>query len=348
ADHVQAIREGSARLLSVVGDVLDYSRMEVGQLPLEERAFEVAPLVAGCLKTVSVAAVRKGLGLTSHSTADVPAWLLGDPTRVRQVLLNLLSNAVKFTPAGSIDLAVSARREGDRVRVEFQVSDTGVGIPTEQVRHLFRPFIQVGSVVQGGTGLGLAISRHLCGRMGGDILVRSRPGSGSTFTAILRLPRASPEAVEAVRAEASAPVPPGRTREVLLVEDNSMNLRLSRKVLERLGHRVEVATDGAQAVAMVRGRRYGAVLLDVHMPIMDGLQAAREICRQAPQGRPLLIGLTATPEDRVACLRAGMDGHLSKPLDPARLTRLLADLEAPPKPGRKESHSRSRAVAVAN
>jgi signal transduction histidine kinase/CheY-like chemotaxis protein len=455
ADHVQSIRESGAHLLSVVGNVLDYSKAEAGRIELEERPFEVDALLEGCVRTVSPAATQKGLALSFRRRSGVPRTLRGDATRLRQVLLNLLSNAVKFTAAGSVGLTASCTREaGNAVRVRFEVRDTGAGIPADQAARLFEPYRQVGPARAGGTGLGLAISRHLCQRMGGDLAFRSRPGQGSTFTATVLLaavarPTSTLAADAPARVPAPAPTPgalrglrllvvdgnavdratlcrsalewgmlargtgdgrralawvrsgahfdlailgPGRTVDaarlaaglralrpslplivargkgagdapegvalirkplrraelldatlaavgarvggracprtlsILLAEDNPMNLKLSLKVLEALGHDAEVAGNGAQAVEMACRRRYHVVLMDVQMPVMDGLQATREVCRRVPtRDRPFIIGLTANalPGDREACLQAGMDAYLAKPMDPGALARLL-------------------------
>jgi CheY-like chemotaxis protein/anti-sigma regulatory factor (Ser/Thr protein kinase) len=276
--------------------------------------FEADALARSCLAAVASAAARKGVALAFHGAPN-GGQLQGDATRIRQVLLNLLSNAIRFTAKGTVTLtAWSEPAPAGRRTLHLAVRDTGVGIRPADLARLFQPFTQVAPDPTG-SGLGLAISRQLCQRMGGDLTVASRPGQGSTFTATL--------SVRPVGVARRA----GHLR-ILLAEDNVMNQRLALKALESLGHTAVVVTDGAQAVALAERWRYDVVLLDVHMPVMDGLEAAR-LLRARPGPRPLLIGLTADalPEDRERCLRAGMDAHLAKPIDADRLAGLLRTVQ---------------------
>ncbi|HEX2065755.1 MAG TPA: ATP-binding protein [Candidatus Thermoplasmatota archaeon] len=328
ATHVDCIRASSAHLLAVVDRAVADSRPAGGggpPLALQEAPFEANALARACAQTVSLAAAAKGLRLTVNLRPE-PLHLHGDATRMRQVLLNLLSNAVKFTPAGTVTLTLRAGRgPADQVAVLFEVRDTGVGIAESDLGRLFLPYSRVGSQKAPGTGLGLALSRQLCRRMGGDLTVRSRAGAGSTFTASFLLRAALPPPPQRTPANAAPPAARGDLA-ILLAEDNVMNQRLALRVLAGLGHAADLATDGAQAVAMAGRGHYDVVLMDVHMPALDGLLATQALHGILPPGQlPFVIGLTAgaLPEDRERCLRAGMDAHLPKPVDAAPLAVLL-------------------------
>jgi signal transduction histidine kinase/FixJ family two-component response regulator len=334
-EQVLSIQEGSAHLLAVVSRILEESQLEAGRVALHDAPFQVDALARACLRSVSPAAARKGLGLVFHGPRGAVGRFVGDATRVHQVLLNLLSNAVKFTPRGTVSLTVWAgEAQGGRVPVHLEVRDTGVGIRPEDLGRLFQPFSQVGTPDPQGTGLGLAISRQLCRRMGGDLTVESRPGEGSAFTATVLLRVAPPPGAPApaasvtLRSVPAPAVPAGRAGDlaILLAEDNAMNRRLALKALEGLGHAAAVAANGAEAVAMAGRQRYDVILMDVHMPVLDGLQATQALRSRGPdKGRPFIIGLTADalPGDRERCLQAGMDAHLAKPMEGEALAVLL-------------------------
>ena len=472
AEYVKAIRESGTHLLSVINDVLDYSKIEAGRIELDEKAFEVVPLVHSCLRALSVQAESKGLRMRFERRGTTPQALFGDAPRLRQVLLNLLSNAVKFTDEGEVVVTLSATTERDgRHLVRFEVRDTGIGIAPSEVPRLFQAFTQADSSPtrrQTGTGLGLAISRRLCELMGGSLTVVSEEGIGSTFTAsiraasapvppqtrreqadplkglrllvvednamnrtilarnaqswgmrvratddphealgwlragdpfdiaivdqrmpvmdgirvakairavgrtipillatsahelpqtgrerlfagLIRKPFLAAQLLEALREAAEgmtqaappAPAPPAAEPEpghngvnghlrILLVEDNEMNRRLALKVLETLGHKADVAENGAQALDAVLAQPRDVVLMDVHMPVLDGIQATRAICRKMPRGkRPYIIGLSANAlaGERERCLGAGMDEYIPKPMDQEKLAALLATVE---------------------
>jgi signal transduction histidine kinase/DNA-binding response OmpR family regulator len=466
-EYVKAIRESGTHLLSVINDVLDYSKIEAGRIELDEKAFEVVPLVHSCLRALSVQAESKGLRLRLERRGTTPQALFGDAPRLRQVLLNLLSNAVKFTDEGEVVVSLSSTTERDgRHLLRFEVRDTGIGIAPSELPRLFQAFTQADSSPtrrQAGTGLGLAISRRLCELMGGSLTVTSEEGIGSTFTAtiraasapvppqtrreqadplkglrllvvddnamnrtilarnaqswgmrvratddphealgwlragdpfdlaivdqrmpvmdgvrvakamravgrslpillatsahelpptggdrlfagLIRKPFLAAQLLEALReaAAGSAAAPPpvlpaapepaaanGHLR-ILLVEDNEMNRRLALKVLETLGHHADVAENGAQALDAVLAQPRDVVLMDVHMPVLDGIQATRAICRKVPRGkRPYIIGLSANAlaGERERCLGAGMDEYIPKPMDQEKLAALLATVE---------------------
>lgn len=319
----ERIRSAGAALLTVVNDVLDMSKVEAGQVEIARRPFAPATLIDNTLSIVRGLAEAKGLSLGLSIDEALPEWLAGDEDRLRQVLLNLLNNAIKFTPSGQVDLAVAVvERQGDAVEIEFRVSDTGIGIPADKHDRLFRRFSQVdGSYrrAHDGAGLGLSICKSLVELMGGAVQVESAEGEGSTFSFTVRLPRA--DAPEAAAREPGAR-PARRPRRLLLAEDVPLNQDLARAILESAGHAVDVVPDGAAAVRAVETGVYDLVLMDVQMPVMDGVSASRLIrALDGPASRVPIIALTANvlPQQVAEFRDAGMSGHVGKPFARAEL-----------------------------
>ncbi|OLB74129.1 MAG: hypothetical protein AUI14_24480 [Actinobacteria bacterium 13_2_20CM_2_71_6] len=469
AEYAEMIRAAGNHLRGVIDDILDLSKIESGRLELEDIAFDLVACVEEAVGIVAPKAEENGLALAALFAADTPATAVGDPVRLRQVLVNLLSNAVKFTGTGQVTVEVRTEpAAGPGVRLAFDVTDTGVGIPADALDRIFAPFTQADTSTTrnfGGTGLGLAICRQLSERMGGGISVRSAPGVGSTFTCVVEVGLAEPtrlaeepekplsdkqilviheqlavaeaicrhlrmwggeivtapsvdaavlradewsEAALAVlgvvgpadgldgdiarlaayhrgvlpvvataplavrrqlpaarlgvvgtpirraqlrtavlgalgQAEApgrpAAPTParPARVLRILLAEDNPVNQRMAAIMLDRLGHHADVVDDGAQAVDAILAGDYDLVLMDVHMPRIDGIAATREARWRHPGPRPRIVAMTAsaTDDSRRACLDAGMDGFLTKPVEAADLARVvdraLAEV-SPPSP----------------
>ncbi|MCJ2012277.1 PAS domain S-box protein [Methylobacterium sp. J-076] len=313
----ERIRSAGAALLTVVNDVLDVSKIEAGQVEIARRPFAPAALIDNTLSIVRGLAEAKGLALGLSIDPALPDWLAGDEDRLRQVLLNLLNNAIKFTPTGRIDLTVAvAGQRGDAVSLDFRVSDTGIGIPADKQDRLFRRFSQVdGSYrrAHDGAGLGLAICKSLVELMGGAVRVESVEERGSTFSFTVDLPRTlPPEAAKRDRSDLRGRPP----RRLLLAEDVPLNQDLARIILEAAGHAVDVVPDGAAALRAVEAGTYDLVLMDVQMPVMDGVSAARLIRGLAgPAGRVPIIALTANvlPQQVSEFREAGMDGHVGKP-----------------------------------
>ncbi len=323
--YVSLQREAGRGLLAIIGDILDYSKIEAGKLELEERTFDLHRLLRDCRDLMSNAASQKGLLLQLSLGGTVPRFVRGDEARIRQILLNLVGNAVKFTERGSVLASVGllsgqgdGHGEGAPALIRFSVSDTGPGIPAADQAKLFQRFSQGDRSTTrrfGGTGLGLIISKQLSELMGGRIGVQSSPGVGSTFWFELPLPVAeAPGLAVERRAESAA----GRSARILLAEDVPMNQIVTSSILCKAGHTVEVAEDGVLAVEAVRGGEFDLVLMDMQMPRMDGLQATAAI-RQlgGRRGAVPIIALTANAltDQLQLCLDVGMNDHVTKPIE---------------------------------
>ena len=342
-EYLEMVRDSADHLLEVVNGILDFSKIEAGRMELESRPFDPREAVADSVRGLAMAAETKGLDLAWKVADDVPDRLVGDDGRLRQVLINLVGNAVKFTERGGVSVEVENDRQGDdEVTLHAVVRDTGIGVPLERQAAIFEAFTQGdGSTTRrfGGTGLGLAISSQLAALMGGRMWLVSVPGEGSAFHFTVRLRKAQPgqpaastprRALGASGGESSTATPStsGRRLRVLLAEDNAVNQRLVTATLEKEGHEVIAVTNGKEALAAVGRETVDVVLMDVQMPVMDGFEATTRI-RLAEQvtGRHVpVVALTAhaVRGDREACLQAGMDEYLSKPIRPSELLELLA------------------------
>jgi signal transduction histidine kinase/HPt (histidine-containing phosphotransfer) domain-containing protein/ActR/RegA family two-component response regulator len=337
--HLATARESAQHLLQILNDILDFSQLESGRLQVVPQTIELPQLVAQVDALMRVQANAKGVVLEVGLTSDVPRWVRADPTRIKQILFNLLSNALKFTPAGTVSLSV---RTAPPDRVEFVVADTGIGMAPETVERLFQRFMQGdGSPSRrtGGTGLGLEISRDLARLMGGDITVRSTLGAGSCFTASLPLPAVKPPA-PALDAADSAPSESGPPLRVLVAEDHPVNRAYLEAVIDKLGHHAVFAVDGDGAVRAMEAQPddapFDVVLMDLHMPGMDGFSAARAIrAMEPPRGRVPIVALTADAfqASRDLAMDAGMDGYLTKPAHLPQLREALARFGHPSRGG---------------
>jgi PAS domain S-box-containing protein len=313
------LRAGDA-LMTILNDILDLSKIEAGRIELEEVAFEVADKLKVIEELWRTPAQQKDLYLRMEIAEDVPAVVVGDPMRLRQVLFNLVNNAIKFTSSGGVIVKVSlGKRTGTALELRFEVSDTGAGIPADKQAIIFDAFTQADSSTNrrhGGTGLGLNICKRLVDMMGGRIGVESEPGAGSTFWFTVVCHEAA--LIAADRDEADLEVEkPGRAMRILLAEDHALNQMMIRIMLEAAGHQVEVVDDGLQAVDAVRSKSYDVVLMDISMPEMDGVQATRRIRElDGPESQVPIIALTANAMkgDREKFLSAGMSDYLSKPI----------------------------------
>ncbi|KND04953.1 uncharacterized protein SPPG_00641 [Spizellomyces punctatus DAOM BR117] len=323
-DLISSIRECSDGLLIIVNDVLDFSKIEAGKLELESRPFDLQQCIENALYLLNLKASQKGLILSHRIEPSTPTFIMGDTVRLRQILINLVGNSVKFTSEGYVLVTVTARANGSNtVELKFQVEDTGIGIPSEALGRLFQSFSQVDSSTTrqyGGTGLGLAICKQLVQMMGGTIWVTSEQGKGSVFSFTISTSVVSSnkitkktEAKEELLHDLADRYP----MRLLMAEDNAVNTKLATRMLQRLGYTVDVVTNGADAVEAVNNRPYDLILMDMQMPIMNGLDATMRIrADRKIDPQPIIIALTANAmdTDRIKCLQAGMDHHLSKPI----------------------------------
>jgi PAS domain S-box-containing protein len=334
-DFTETIRSSADMLLTILNDILDFSKIEAGRMDVERVPLDPRTPVKEVLDLLGESARRKSLHVSQIVEHGVPDHVLGDPVRLRQVLTNLIGNAIKFTARGAIKVTVKLEHELERERLYFSVTDTGVGIPHEARGRLFQPFSQAdGSTTRkfGGTGLGLSISKRLVELMDGEIGVESEFGVGSTFWFRLPVLRAETRGAPIPRyGGPDAPVQPehrerARPR-VLLAEDNVVNRRVAIRMLERLGCTVDVAIDGGSALSAVAASDYALILMDCHMPELDGLEATRELRRieAGTQRHVPIVALTANAMggDRQRCIAAGMDDYLSKPIEMAELERTI-------------------------
>jgi PAS domain S-box-containing protein len=334
--YAEVISSSSELLLTIINDILDFSKVEAGRLELEEYPFRLLTALDELTAMVRSQAQLKGLQLTAHFEFQDTCCLVGDSTRLRQILLNLLSNAIKFTETGAVTLRVwLAPQDEESVSFHCQVQDTGIGIPEDRLDSLFEPFTQVDSSTTrkyGGTGLGLTISRQLAGLMGGEISVVSVPGQGTVFAVVIPFRTCSVEEQEFLQQYGSgAELIAGNDTpaRVLLVEDNPVNLLVARAILEKQGHIVTVAGNGEEALALLQMIPVDLVLMDCQMPVMDGIEATRRIRNgeAGEQNRILpIIAMTAHAfaQDKERCNRSGMDDYLTKPVQSAVLNRTVA------------------------
>ncbi|EWY39440.1 histidine kinase [Skermanella stibiiresistens SB22] len=331
--YIEIIRRSGQDLLRVLNDILDFSKIEAGFLTLERTPLSPASIARDIVMLFATSARDKETSLFVTTDADVPEWIEGDVTRLRQVLSNLIGNACKFTEDGRIDVRVSVGPAG---MVEFAVIDTGIGMTPEQVRQLFQPFVQADETTTrrfGGTGLGLAISKRLVEAMGGSLRVNSMPGEGSAF--LVRIPAplcAAPAHADDSLMEEMAMAD---FRRVLLAEDNAINRMLVERILEQDGHEIISVPDGRKAVfelsecgvrSAERPDGYDLVLMDMHMPEMDGPTATRAIRDlRGPVSAIPIIGLSADAmsEQMDRHMAAGLDGYLTKPIDHGKLRAIV-------------------------
>ena len=352
--YARLVQAASMTLLSIVNDVLDVSKMEAGSFELDPHPFSPRDLIEGAASLLRSQADEKGLALYAEAEPTVPGILVGDDARLRQVLLNLLSNAVKFTAKGMVWLFVDCEADADGMaRIRFTVSDTGIGIPADKRHRLFQRFSQVdGSTARqfGGTGLGLSICKSLVEIMGGSIEVESTEGEGSSFSFVLDLPVGT----AAAGPGSDVPVPAEGAYEgahILLAEDVAMNRELALALLTQWNHTVDVVPDGAAAVDAVMRTRYDLVLMDIQMPVMDGLEATRRIRQLGGAHATLpIVAMTANvmARDVERSRTAGADDHIGKPFVPDKLRAIVAHWAAKAGPGPVEGIVRASTNPICN
>jgi len=330
-DSLATVRTSADGLLSILNDILDFSKIESRKLEIEAVPFSPRSSIADALKPLALRAHQKGLELICHVLPDVPNVAVGDPGRLRQVLVNLVGNAIKFTDKGEVEVHVKeVSRDEHDVVLQFSVGDTGIGIRKDKQKKIFEAFVQAdnsASRLYGGTGLGLTIASQLTALMGGSLQVESEPGKGSRFYFTVKLGlakdkiTAEPASVKENGSGANRPL------HILLAEDNPINARLAVHLLEKQGHSVATATTGWEVLKTLETQSFDVILMDIQMPELDGHEATRAIRqRELLTGKHLpIVAMTAhaMQGDREICLAAGMDDYITKPIKISELTEAL-------------------------
>jgi len=326
------VRDSGRALLAIINDILDLSKLEAGRVDLEECDFAFGSLVDQVISMLRVRADEKGLDIDVRMSQELPEWLRGDAARIRQILFNLVGNAIKFTERGRVAIAATHRELPDElIELRCEIADTGIGIAPAAQDAVFSRFTQADESISrkfGGTGLGLPICKQLAELMGGEIGISSTLGKGTTSWFTVICAPGKPVAFDAgsgIEAAEAADRIPSLT--ILVAEDHQINQQLIVKLLTRNGHRVDVVSNGQEAVAAVQSVPYDLVLMDVQMSEMDGLTATRAIRSLSGAERDIrIIALTANAMvgDRETYLAAGMDDYVAKPVEPDALNQALA------------------------
>lgn len=329
-DYHKKIHASANSLLRLIDDILDFSKIESGKLDMERRDFALEEVWESISSTLNYEAAKKGLTFSLEISKSVPSHLSGDSLRIGQVLNNLAFNAVKFTHQGGVTVAVDMVEESkSEVTLYFSVSDTGIGMTPEQIQTLFQLFNQADASITrkyGGAGLGLAISKRLIEMMGGEIQVKSEPGKGSRFSFTARFDKPKGKTPALIRTVSIQRVTELLTGlRILLVEDNEINLQVARELLEQVGVRITPAHNGLEALDIATREKFDCIIMDLQMPVMDGLSATREIRKESASSDLPILAMTANVmgADREKCLEAGMNDHIAKPIKPARLYKTL-------------------------
>ena len=331
-DYLQTAHDSALHLLGVLNDILDVSTMESGALTISKAPTDLRHVLHEVEGLMQVAASDKGLELNMRIADDLPTWVMANATRLRQIMFNLINNAIKFTAKGTVNVDMCCAPGGSRSDLVFTVRDTGMGMDPDTVNQLFTRFFQADNSVRrrmGGTGLGLEISRKLARMMGGDIHVSSSPGEGSVFTVTLHLPEAAEPAQEA-----SIPVEyhRGRPMKVLVADDHPINLKYMSILLEKMGHEAVFCENGEEALQRLAEQDFDVVVLDYHMPVLDGLattEAIRQLNNPAAHIKVILVTADVVNDTRQRSLAVGVDEFISKPLQAADLERALQRCSLP-------------------
>ncbi|MBF0111602.1 MAG: response regulator [Desulfamplus sp.] len=340
-EYAEMISHSSEILLSLIEDILDFSKIEAGKVELESVEFELQNLIKKITDMLKIKASEKGLNLVCDIADDIPCSLKGDPNRLRQIILNLLNNAIKFTPTGDITIKIQqvtpVVSDSNILTLLFEVADTGIGIPQDRLDRMFQPFSQADASTTrkyGGTGLGLVISKRLVELMGGEISVESQYEKGTTFrfTACFEkiasdLIYLANDAVSCTNTNLDKIVEPSNRElteiRILMAEDNEFNQRLAIILLQKMGLTPDVASNGKEAVEAVRQKIYDIILMDIQMPEMDGLEAAKAIRDEGFKIPIIAMTANVTADDMANCAAAGMNGYISKPIDPDKLSQII-------------------------
>jgi signal transduction histidine kinase/ActR/RegA family two-component response regulator len=330
-DQLETAQRCAYSLLAVLNDVLDLSKIEAGHMAIENIPFDLPVILEEASKTHAALASHKRIRFRTRIAPDVPARVIGDPLRLRQIVSNLLSNAVKFTHAGSVCMNAASLPcdEPGKARLRIDISDTGIGIAPDEQRQIFEKFTQADSSISrrfGGTGLGLSIASSLVEMHNGSISVKSEVGSGSTFTVILDFATVQ-VADEGTAAMGSDPVQPSLSGKILVVEDNPVNQKLVSALLHRNGYSTVIAASGPEALAALEQHEFRLVLMDVQMPVIDGIETTRQIREDGRWSRLPIVAMTARAMDgdQENCIAAGMNGFITKPIHAAHLLSVVKE-----------------------
>lgn len=341
-DNLLTAKEAADNLLNLLNDILDISRAEAGKINLERTDFNLWKMVESVIKGLSVLANKKNIQLNFSIQPKVPKFVLGDSTRIRQIIINLVNNAIKFTSEGNVDLKVDASVVSEQeIVLNFSISDTGIGIAQDKQEVIFDIFTQADDSTTrkfGGTGLGLAICKRLVSMMNGRIWIESQEGIGSTFFFTIKVGIGQGVDASSLPSVASQQASLGqetqakgmRILHILLAEDNLLNQKIAIKLLEKKGWLVELAQNGQEAIDKINEKSFDLVLMDVQMPVLDGLKATQMIRQNQDQavGQVPIIAMTAKAmvEDEQRCLDSGMDGYIAKPIDAAKLYATIEEV----------------------
>jgi signal transduction histidine kinase/DNA-binding response OmpR family regulator len=333
-EYAETARRSGEALLAIINDILDFSKLEAGKVKLEQQPIEVRKLFEDIIDLFANDAKSRGIDLQFFFSEQVPEAVIGDVTRLRQVLINLLANAVKFTLHGSVSVNVEAQqspKENGIHHLAVHIADTGIGIPREQIESLFDPFEQADDEVSrqfGGTGLGLAICKQIVDMMSGEITVESSIGVGSVFTVAIDLPEVSADElkIREVLSEDPSEMACDHPLHILLAEDDSVNQIVALHMLKKLGYRADIAATGIEALEALHRQDYDVILMDNRMPEMDGVEATRRIRNEFPEDKqPYIVAMTASAleGDRERLIDAGMDDYVAKPVMIEKLVEAL-------------------------
>lgn len=331
-EYSEIIRSSADALITVINDILDFTKMESGKMEVEEQLFELQNCIQEVFSLFSVEAGRKNLELAYFIDQKLPKLINGDMARLRQVLINLVANAVKFTNQGGVYLVVSSKQTlENKIVIEFTVMDTGIGISPEKCDRLFQPFSQLDSSMTrkyGGTGLGLAICKSLVGMMGGEIRVEAMEEKGATFIFTIQAELPGEEYAGVYQEVEIPPSTPIQGRRILVVDDHPINQRLMVSMMDKLGYVADIAEDGRQAVELAKKQPYDIIFMDLQMPVMDGLEATTLIRRNGGSAaeKTVIIAMTANVMEGIQnrCIAAGMDGYISKPLKMSNIKQIIS------------------------
>ncbi len=332
-DYVESIRKGGEALLAVISDILEFSRSEKDKVELEHQPLSLRHCIKESLDMVAVQASQKGLNLAYTINYGTPDTIMGDHGKLRRILVNLLGNAVKFTDQGEVSVSISSKTvEDDKRQILFAVEDTGIGIPQDKRDQLFQPFGQVECIIsrkRDGAGLGLAICKKLVELMGGEIWAESEPGRGSTFRFTVQAEVAQDKHLdqeETDKDHGCENISGQKPMSILVAEDNPSNQKVIVEMLKSMGYRPDAVADGKEVLQALEIRPYDLILMDIKMPEMDGLTAARVIRKLQPHNGPWIIAITAfaMEGDRKRCLEVGMDDYISKPVKVGELAKMLS------------------------